>query len=78
MSDPTPPNDDDTPHGAATDGPLSLAGRTPGPRGLAPKVGLAALGVLVLFLLTAAAWLASHCSPKAPGQRAPATVESHP
>ena len=79
MSDPTPPpHADDAPHAAASDPPLSLGARTPGPRGVKPKIGLGALGLLLLFLLTAGAWAASHYSPKAPGQKAPATVEIHP
>jgi len=79
MSDPTPPpNADDAPHANASDAPLSLDARAPGPRGLTPKIGLAALALVVLLLLTAGAWAASHFSPKAPGQREPATVEIHP
>ena len=79
MSDPTPPpNADDAPHAVASDPPLSVGGRTPGPRGLGPKVGLAALALVVLLLLTAGAWAASHFSPKAPGQKTEQTVEIHP
>jgi len=67
---------DDLPRSAVSDPPLSLEARTPGPRGgLGGKMGLAALGLLVLFAMMAALWAASHYSPKAPGQRAPATVE---
>jgi len=70
MSDPTPPPRDDAPHAAASDPPLSLDARTPGPPGRLPrKMGLAALGLLILFAMAAAAWSAAHYSPKAPGER---------
>jgi hypothetical protein len=70
MSDPTPPPRDDAPHAAASDPPLSLQARTPGPRGHVPrKIGFAALGLIILFAMAAAAWSAAHYAPKAPGEQ---------
>lgn len=68
---------DDMPPSAAVDPPLSLEARTPGPRGLTPKIWLAALGVLVLFAMTAVMWGASKLSPKGALQKPPANIEQH-
>ena len=60
---------------AASDAPLSLAARTPGPRGLGGKMGLAALGLLILFGMVAAMWMAAHASPKAQMEKPPSKIE---
>lgn len=67
MDEPTPTRrdfPDEMPHQAASDPPLAIENRTPGPRGVGPKIGLAALGILILFAMVAAAWAAHHYSPK--------------
>jgi hypothetical protein len=71
-------HDDDLPEAAsrnaASDPPLSLGARTPGPRGLARKIVLAALGLIVLAALMAVALVAlryaprSHLQPPPPAQ----------
>jgi hypothetical protein len=48
--------------GTASDHPLGMRRRTPGPAGLAGKIGLAALGLILLFAATAAIWAASQAS----------------
>jgi hypothetical protein len=53
---------DALPHEAAADPPLSLQARTPGPPGLAPKLGLAALAVVLLVVLVGVALAFSHYS----------------
>ncbi|HEX3700117.1 MAG TPA: hypothetical protein VHV27_05520 [Phenylobacterium sp.] len=53
---------DDLPRSAIADPPLSLEARTPGPRGTAPKIGLAALALVILFALVAGFWAAAHLS----------------
>jgi hypothetical protein len=77
MSDPPrSPPPDELPRSAVADPPLSLEARTPGPRGgLRGKMGLAALGLLVLFAMVAAAWAASHFSPKGKLDRPPVDLE---
>lgn len=51
---------DDQPPGPGVDPPLSLGRRTPGSRGLWPKVALAALGLLLLVGLVAALLTLTH------------------
>jgi hypothetical protein len=77
MSDaPRSPPPDDLPRSAVADPPLSLEARTPGPRGrLGKKMGLAALGLLVLFAMVAAGWAASHYSPRGRLDRQPVAIE---
>jgi hypothetical protein len=50
-----PANRPDEPPHEAADPPLSLQARTPGPRGLAPKLAFAALAVVLLVALIVAA-----------------------
>jgi hypothetical protein len=49
---------DELPHFAASDHPLSMRRRTPGPGGLIGKIGLAALGLLLLFVIVGSIWAA--------------------
>jgi hypothetical protein len=73
---PHEPAPDELPRSAGADPPLSLQARTPGPRGgLGGKVGLAALGLLVLFAMFAAVWTASHYSPKVRLERPAAKLQ---
>jgi len=61
MADRPPPHHrrpDEAPRFAASDHPLSLSRRAPGPGGLAGKIGLAALGLILMFAITAAFWVA--------------------
>jgi hypothetical protein len=53
---------DELPHFAASDHPLSTRRRTPGPRGLVGRIALAALGLLLLFAVTAGIWAAVETS----------------
>lgn len=51
------PKPDEAPR-FASDHPLGLSRRAPGPGGLAGKIGLAALGLILMFAITAAFWAA--------------------
>lgn len=76
----TPPRrqqPDDLPRHAASDPPLSLDARTPGPRGLSPKLAWAALGLLVLAAMVAAMWAGAHASPKGQMEKPPSRIEQH-
>ena len=60
-----PPRDqapDELPRSAVSDPPLSLDARTPGPRGVQPKLALAVLGLLILLGMVAAMWGATWLS----------------
>lgn len=65
---------DELPRSGVSDPPLSLEARTPGRRGLPRKLLLAALGLLAIFALVAAMWLASHFSPRGRLQPPPAQL----
>jgi hypothetical protein len=70
---------DELPHAAASDSLLSIEASAPAPKGVASqslgaKIALAALGVLLLFSITAALWAASHFSPKTNMERPAADV----
>lgn len=54
---------DELPRSAVADSPLSLDARTPGPRGVAPKLGLAALAVVLLLAMVGGLLVLSHFSP---------------
>lgn len=62
----------------ASDAPLSVSRQTPGPAGFRPKLGLAALGLLLIFAMVAGLWAASHYSRKGAIERAPSRIEIHP
>jgi len=64
--------------GAATDQPLSLEARTPGPSGGVGKFGLAVLGLLVLFAMVAAMWIAAHQSRKGEIETPPSKIAAQP
>jgi hypothetical protein len=77
MEPPRTRQTDDMPRSASVDPPLSLEARTPGPRGEAPKIWLAALGLLILFAMVAAAWGASQISRKGALDQSDSHIEQH-
>ena len=67
---------DELPRSGVADPLLSLRARTPGPRGLAPKIGLAALGLLILFAMVALMGAAKYFSPRSNLEKPAATVQT--
>jgi hypothetical protein len=53
---------DELPRFASSDHPLGMSRRTPGPAGLAGKIALAALGLILMFAATIAIWAAVEVS----------------
>jgi hypothetical protein len=77
MDPPRQTRTDQMPRSAAVDPPLSLDARTPGPRGLVPKIWLAGLALVILAALTVLAWTAAHASRKGALDKPPSQIEQH-
>ena len=64
--------------GAATDQPLSLEGRTPGRSGLGGKMGLAGLGLLILFAMALVMGIGSWAIHEGQTGKPASVVDVHP
>lgn len=67
---------DELPRSAISDRLLSPEKLSPGPRGLGVKIGLAALGLLILFAVMAVVWAVLQVSPKPAPQQPPPQVQA--
>ncbi|MDB5419241.1 MAG: hypothetical protein JWP86_1120 [Phenylobacterium sp.] len=67
---------DELPRSAIADPLLSPQKLSRGPRGLRAKIGLAALGLVILFAMVAAVWAALQVSPKPALQKPPAQLQA--
>ena len=67
---------DELPRSAIADPLLSPERLSPGPRGLGGKIGLAALGLLILFAMAAVVWAVLQASPKPAPQKPPVQLQA--